>query len=46
MGFAGVKLSGSLKMYGYWRIIIRKIEKIKEKPKKSFKVKYGWKGIL
>ena len=49
-GFAGVKLSGSLNIYGYWRIIIKKSEREIINPKRSLRVggwKVGeWKGIL
>lgn len=33
--FAGIKLSGSLNIYGYFRIIILKINKNNMNPKRS-----------
>lgn len=45
-GLAGVKLSGSLKMYGSFRVRIVNIMMMIANPTKSFTVKYGWNGIL
>jgi len=45
-GFAGVKLSGSLRMYGSFRVSTINIMMVRVNPKISFTVKYGWNGIL
>jgi hypothetical protein len=45
-GFAGVKLSGSLKMYGSFRVNTVSTIIITANPTMSFTVKYGWNGIL
>jgi hypothetical protein len=45
-GFAGTKLSGSLRMYGSFRVRIVKARIVSANPKISFTVKYGWNGIL
>jgi len=45
-GSAGVKLSGSLKMYGSFRVNIFSIIIVIVNPRISFTVKYGWNGIL
>ena len=45
-GFAGVKLSGSLRMYGSFRVNIVRAMMVIANPKMSFSVKYGWNGIL
>lgn len=39
MGFAGIKLSGSPKIYGYWRINTMNHKEKITNPKRSFKVK-------
>ena len=41
-GFAGVKLSGSLKMYGSFKVNIVSIIIVIANPRLSFTVKYGW----
>jgi hypothetical protein len=45
-GFAGVKLSGSLRMYGSFRVNTVNIIKVIMNHTMSFTVKYGWNGIL
>jgi hypothetical protein len=45
-GFAGVKLSGSLRTYGSFRVNIVSIIKVIMNPTTSLTVKYGWNGIL
>jgi len=45
-GFVGVKLSGSLKRYGSFRVSIVRAIIVIANPKMSFTVKYGWNGIL
>ena len=45
-GFAGVKLSGSLRMYGSFRVGAVSIMRVIMNPRVSFTVKYGWNGIL
>ena len=45
-GFAGVKLSGSLKMYGSFRVSIVRAIIVIGNPKMFFTVKYGRNGIL
>ena len=45
-GLAGVKLSGSLRMYGSFRVNIVNIIMAIVNPRISFTVKYGWNGIL
>jgi hypothetical protein len=45
-GFAGVKLSGSLRMYGSFRASTVSIIRVRVNPKISLTVKYGWNGIL
>lgn len=45
-GFAGVKLSGSLRMYGSFRVKMVSNMMVSVNPKTSFTVKYGWNGIL
>lgn len=45
-GFAGVKLSGSLRMYGSFRVNTVSAIIVRMKPRISFTVKYGWNGIL
>jgi len=46
MGFAGIKLSGSLNIKGLYREINIRIIIIKKNPIKSLKEKNGWNGIL
>ena len=46
IGFAGVKLSGSLSKYGSFRASTVSIMMVTVNPKMSFTVKYGWNGIL
>ena len=46
IGFAGVKLSGSLRKYGSFSISVVNIIMVTANPKMSFTVKYGWNGIL
>lgn len=46
IGLAGIKLSGSLRIYGYWKIKIIKIKIIQMNPNISFKMKYKLKEIL
>lgn len=46
MGLAGVKLSGSLSMYGSFRVNIVSSKMVIANPRMSFTVKYGWNGIL
>jgi hypothetical protein len=41
-----VKLSGSLRMYGSFRVRAVRIIKVIMNPKMSFTVKYGLNGIL
>ena len=41
-----MKLSGSLKMYGSFRVSIVSIIMVNVNPRISFTVKYGWNGIL
>ena len=45
-GFAGVKLSRSLRMYGSFRVSIVRVMMVIANPKMSFTVKYGLNGIL
>ena len=45
-GLAGVKLSGSLRMYGSFRVSAVRIMRVIMNPRMSFTVKYGWNGIL
>lgn len=45
-GLAGVKLSGSLRMYGSFRARIVNNMMMIANPTRSFTVKYGWNGIL
>jgi len=45
-GFAGVKLSGSLRMYGSFKDKVDKIIIRIRNPTTSFVVKYGWNGTL
>ena len=45
-GLAGVKLSGSLSIYGSFRVKNVRAIKMIVNPRISFVVKYGWKGIL
>lgn len=45
-GFAGVKLSGSLRMYGSFRVSTVSAMIMRTNPKISLTVKYGWNGIL
>ena len=45
IGFAGVKLSGSLSKYGSFRASTVSIMVVIENPRMSFTVKYGWNGI-
>lgn len=45
-GLAGVKLSGSLNMYGYVRVNNINDIIIIINPERSLKEKNGWKGIL
>jgi len=45
-GFAGVKLSGSLRRYGSFKVNIVNIIMVNANPRTSFTVKYGWNGIL
>jgi len=45
-GFGGVKLSGSLKMYGSFRVSIVRTIIVIANPKMPFTVKCGWNGIL
>jgi hypothetical protein len=45
-GFAGVKLSGSLRRYGSFRVSRVSTMMVNANPKMSFTVKYGWNGIL
>jgi hypothetical protein len=45
-GFAGVKLSWSLRIYGSFRVNTVNIIIIIANPNISFTVKYGWNGIL
>jgi hypothetical protein len=41
-----MKLSGSLRMYGSFRVKIVRAWMVNAKPRMSFTVKYGWNGIL
>ena len=43
-GLAGVKLSGSLRMYGSFRVNTVNTIMVIVNPKMSFTVKYGWKS--
>jgi len=45
-GLAGMKFSGSLRLYGKIMIIVKNIIIIDNKPRMSFHVKYGWNMIL
>jgi hypothetical protein len=45
-GFAGVKLSGSLLIYGSFRVNTVNIIIMIANPRMSFTEKYGWNGIL
>jgi hypothetical protein len=45
-GFAGVKLSGSLRMYGSFRVNTVSAIIMISNSRMSFTVKYGWNGIL
>lgn len=45
-GFAGVKLSGSPRRYGSFRVRTDSSIIITANPTMSFTVKYGWNGIL
>jgi hypothetical protein len=45
-GFAGVKLSGSLRVYGSFRVSTVNIIKVIKNSTMSFTVKYWWNGIL
>ena len=45
-GLAGLKLSGSLRMYGSFGVSTVNIIMVIVNPKISFTVKYGWNGIL
>jgi len=45
-GLAGVKLSGSLSIYGSFRVSTVNAMIMIANPKMSFTVKYGWNGIL
>ena len=45
-GFAGVKLSGSLRIYGSFRVNTVSIIRVIANPTICFAVKYGWNGIL
>jgi hypothetical protein len=45
-GLAGMKLSGSLRMYGSFRASTINIIMVNANPRISFTVKYGWNGIV
>jgi len=45
-GLAGVKLSGSLSIYGSFRAKNVRAIRVIVNPRTSLVVKYGWKGIL
>jgi len=45
-GLAGIKLSGSLNIYGFIKVNINKNKRMKKNPTISLNVKYGWKGDL
>lgn len=45
-GFAGVKLSGSPRRYGSFRVSADSNMIMIVNPRMSFTVKYGWNGIL
>ena len=45
-GLGGVKLSGSLRIYGSFRVKTVRAIKVIMNPRISLVVKYGWKGIL
>lgn len=45
-GFAGVKLSGSPRMYGSFRVRVDNNIIMIANPRMSFAVKYWWNGIL
>jgi hypothetical protein len=45
-GFAGVKLSGSPRIYGSLRVTVDRTIIVIVNPTMSLAVKYGWKGIL
>ena len=45
-GFAGAKLSESLRIYGSFRVNTVSIIRVTANPTICFAVKYGWNGIL
>ena len=45
-GFVGVKLSGSVRMFGSFRVNIVNVRRVTANSRMSFTVQLGWNGIL